>query len=177
MYRNERISLIALTLAIAVCFGFASAAFTETPKDTANAALAFDKLKSLAGRWEATTDKGKVSATFQVVSGGTTLLEHLNMPGEQEMVTTYYLDGNRLLLTHYCAAGNQPRMQATSFDPNTNVIDFQFLDATNLPSPNAGHMHHVVIKLHGSTELSEDWTFNQGGKPGFTVPLLFHRVD
>ncbi len=66
MNRNERISLIALTLAIAVCFGFASAAFTETPKDTASAALAFDKLKSLAGRWEATTDKGKVSATFQV---------------------------------------------------------------------------------------------------------------
>ena len=177
MNRNQRISLMALTLAIAVCFGFAGTAFPQTPKDPANATQAFDKLKMLAGRWEATTDKGKASAAFQLVSGGTALLERMNMPGEQEMITVYYLDGNRLLLTHYCEAGNQPRMQATSFDPKTDEIDFHFLDATNLPSPDAGHMHRVVIKLHGAGELAEDWTFNRGGKPGFTVPLLYHRVD
>ena len=177
MSKHHRISLMALTLAIAVCFGFTGAAFTQTPKDPANATLAFDKLKTLAGRWEATTDKGKASATFQLVSGGNTLLERMNMPGEQEMITAYYLDGDRLLLTHYCEAGNQPRLQADAFDSKTNAIDFHFLDATNLPNPDAGHMHHVVIKFTGPSALAEDWTFYQGGKPGFTVPLLYHRVD
>ena len=177
MKRNRRIALMALALAVAVCFGLGKKAFAQSAKDAANAAQAFDKLKTLAGHWEATTDKGKGSATFQVVSGGTALLERTYMPGEKEMITVYHLDGNRLLLTHYCEAGNQPRMQATSFDPKTNEIDFNFLDATNLASPEAGHMHHVVIKLQGPSELAENWTFNQGGKPGFTVPVLYHRVD
>jgi hypothetical protein len=177
MKKNSRITLMALTLAVAVCIGFWDTAFAQVSKDAANATQAFDKLKTLTGRWEATTDKGKALATFQVVSGGTALLERTDMPGEKEMITVYHLDGNRLLLTHYCEAGNQPRMQATSFDPKTNEIDFNFLDATNLASPDAGHMHHVVIKLQGASELAENWTFHQGGKPGFTVPLLYHRVD
>jgi hypothetical protein len=175
MNRNRKITLMALTLT--AVFGFWSTAFTQTQKDPANAAQAFDKLKTLAGRWEATTEKGKASASFQVVSGGTALLERTDMPGEKEMITVYHLDGNRLLLTHYCEEGNQPRMQAASFDPKTNEIDFSFLDATNLASPEAGHMHHAVLKLHGPNELAENWTFNQGGKPAFTVPVLYHRVD
>jgi hypothetical protein len=177
MTRNRRFSLISLTLAIAVGFGFVGVAFTKTPKDPANATLAFDKLKTLAGHWEATTDKGKVSATFQLVSGGTALLEHLTMPGEQEMITVYYVDGNRLLLTHYCEAGNQPRMEASAFDSNSEAIDFRFLDATNLPNPDAGHMHNVQIKFHGPNEVAADWTFYKGGKPGFTASLLYRRVD
>jgi hypothetical protein len=177
MNRTHRICLMLLTLAIAGSFGFAGAAFCETPKDAANAAQGFEKLKALAGRWEATTDKGKASTTFQVVSGGTALLERMNIAGEQEMITVYYIDGNRLLLTHYCEAGNQPRMQADAFDPKTNAIDFHFLDGTNLQNGEAGHMHHAVIKFNGTNELAEDWTFYNGGKPQFTVPLLFHRVD
>lgn len=177
MNKIHRISLIALTLAIAVCFGCAGAALAWTPQAPANAAQAFATLRTLAGRWEATTAKGRASATYQLVSGGTAVLERMKMAGEQEMITVYYLDGNRLLLTHYCEAGNQPRMQAGSFDPKTNTIDFQFLDITNLPNPDAGHMHIVVIKFRGPNEVDEDWTFYQGGKPGFTALFAYHRVD
>ncbi len=178
MNRNHRGSLTALILAVAICFGFAGAAAPQSSQNPSNAASqAFDKLKTLAGRWEATTDKGKASATFQLVSGGTALLERVNISGESEMITVYYVDGNRLLLTHYCEAGNQPRLQAGAFDPKTNAIDFQFLDATNLPSPETGHMHHVVINFHGPAEMSEDWTWYLGGKPGFTLPILYHRVN
>ncbi|MFZ0820241.1 MAG: hypothetical protein WAM91_09235 [Candidatus Acidiferrales bacterium] len=173
----RRRSRLALALAIAVGFGLAGAAAPQTPKDPANAALAFDKLKTLTGRWEAMSEKGKASAAYQVVSNGTAILEHVIIPGEAEMITVYYLDGNRLLLTHFCEAGNQPRLQAGGFDPKTNSIDFQFLDATNLASPDTGHMHHVVIKFRGPSEMVEEWTWYQGGKPGFTVPLVYHRID
>ena len=177
MKKHNRISLMALTLAIAACLGFAGMPFAQITKDPANAAPAFEKLKALVGHWEATTDKGKASATYQLVAGGSALLERTEVAGEREMITVYHLDGNRLLLTHYCEAGNQPRMQAGPFDPKANEIDFRFLDATNLSSPDAGHMHNVVIKFNGPNEVAEDWTFYQGGKPGFTVPLLYHRVD
>lgn len=178
MRNHHRTRLMALTLEIAVGLGFAGPAFSQTQKyNPANATPAFEKLKTLVGHWEATTEKGKASATYQLVSGGTALLEHLKVPGESEMITVYYLDGNRLLLTHYCTAGNQPRMQAGTFDPTTNRIDFQFLDATNLPNPDAGHMHSAVIVFRGPSEVTEDWTFYKAGKPAFTVPLEYHRVD
>jgi hypothetical protein len=177
MNKTHRITLIGWTLAMAVCLGFARPSSAQPAKDPANAALAYAKLKTLAGKWEATTDKGKVTTTYQLVSGGTALLERMEMGAGHEMITVYYIDGNRLLLTHYCEAGNQPRMRAGSFDPKTNTIDFQFLDATNLPNPDAGHMHHVAITFQGPNEVDEDWTFYQGSKPGFTVPFVYHRVD
>lgn len=177
MKRHNAITLMALTLAFAACLGFWGTALAQLQANRTDATLAFEKLKTLMGHWEATTETGKASATYQVVAGGSALLERLQVAGEQEMITVYYLDGNRLLLTHYCEAGNQPRMQAASFDPKTNQIDFRFLDATNLPSPDAGHMHQVLIAFRGPSEVAEEWTFYKGGKSAFTVPLVYHRVD
>ena len=95
------------------------------------------------------------------------ILEHMEMGPDHEMISAYYLDGNRLLLTHYCTAGNQPRMQAVSFDSKASQIDFQFLDATNLPDPNAGHMHNAVFTFRGPNEVAQDWTFYKDGKPSY----------
>lgn len=177
MKRNIAISLISSILTFVAFLLVGSQAFAATQGGRQTAVQAFEKLKELAGRWQATTAKGKVSTTFELTSGGSAVLERMEMPGEQQMITVYYLDGNRLLLTHYCEMGNQPRMQATSFDPQSNAIDFRFLDATNLASPNAGHMHDAVITFRGPNEVSEDWTFWANGKPSFTVPLVYHRAN
>ena len=68
------------------------------------------------------------------------------------MMTVYYLDGDRLLLTHYCMAGNQPRMQARAFNPETGEVDFEFLDATNL-APGGGHMHNAKFRVADNDHL------------------------
>src|SRR5215470_11959827 len=108
--------LLVLSLAIGIGIGFPTGASAQTSKvNLLNADLAFEKLKTLVGRWEAQTDKGPAVATYQLISGGTVLLERVEMGGDHDMITAYYVDRNRLLLTHYCAAGNQPRMQAGSF--------------------------------------------------------------
>lgn len=142
---------------------------------SANAAAAFDRLKTLTGVWEATSDKGKVTSSIELVSNGTALLEKITVPGDGEMVTVYYLEGNRLVLTHYCSAGNQPHMQAAAFDPNSNQIRFDFAGITNA-APADGHMHSAVIKFAGSDAFDSDWTFFKDGKSAFTVPVQFHRV-
>ena len=33
--------------------------------------------------------------------------------GKEDMISMFNLDGDRVVLTHYCAAGNQPRMVAS----------------------------------------------------------------
>jgi len=74
------------------------------------AAAMFARIKSLAGQWEAQVNGGKAEITYEVIAGGSAVMERESAEGMPPMLTVYYLDGNRLLLTHYCMAGNQPRM-------------------------------------------------------------------
>ena len=82
----------------------------------------------------------------------------------ENMISMIHFDGaNRLLLTHYCGAGNQPRMQASA-SPDGKTITFNFLDATNLDSPQSGHMDHVAIAVLDANHHTEEWTFTDHGK-------------
>jgi len=82
--------------------------------------------------------------------------------GEISMVTIYHADGNRLALTHYCAAGNQPRMRSDK-PAAGEALRFSFVDATNLPSPDAGHMHSMAIRFEGPDHIRQVWTWRQEG--------------
>lgn len=153
-----------------------NAAAQQTPQPS-DASAAFSRLKTLAGEWQAVAKEGNVHMTYQVVAGGTALLETENMDGRPPMITVYHLDGSRLLLTHYCMAGNQPRLAERRFDPATGEMDFAFLDATNLTSPNAGHMHNVKFRLLDHNHLVSEWQFYQDGKPKFTETANYSRVQ
>ena len=84
--------------------------------------------------------------------------------GKEDMITMFNLDGpGRLLMTHYCAAGNEPRMEA-SVSPDGKVITFNYVDATNLASPDAPHMHKMVLTLIDENHHTEEWTFVDHGK-------------
>jgi hypothetical protein len=140
--------------AILVCASISAAAAPDSQK-------AWDRMKSLVGGWEGKTADGKsVSATYQLTAGGTALMQESS---EDHMVTMFYVEGDRLLLTHYCGIGNQPRMQAT-ISPDGKLIDFQFLDGTNIPTAETGHMHRAVYTLADADHYTEEWTWKQAGK-------------
>jgi hypothetical protein len=120
-------------------------------------AKAFDKLKSLQGSWSGKTADGHaVQVSNRVTSGGSVMMSEIL--GQANMISMFHLDGGRLLLTHYCAAGNQPRMVA-SLSPDGKTITFDFLDATNLLPSQGGHMERVVFILIDADHHSEDWQF------------------
>jgi hypothetical protein len=138
---------------------------------TATASLAqstaqksFDQLKSLTGNWAGKTSEGKtVQVSFRDTAGGSALMSEIQGHGEN-MVSMIHLDGpNRLLLTHYCGAGNQPRMQASS-SADGKTITFDFFDGTNIASPEAGHMQSVVIAMFDPNHHLETWTFADHGQ-------------
>ena len=49
---------------------------------------------------------------ISLTAGGTAVMGEDKM-GAEEMLSLFYVDGDRLLMTHFCPSGNQPRMQAT----------------------------------------------------------------
>jgi len=145
-------------------------------KPNVDATAAWSKLKSLAGEWEGSGDMGKVYLSYQLIAGGTALVERERTDKTPEMLTVYHLDGKRLVLTHYCMAGNQPRMEARSFNPGTGDLAFDFLDGTNMPSPGAGHMRSVSMKLIDNTHLSSEWRFYENGQMKMNVTAQYTRV-
>ena len=166
MKMNRIAVVLALLLAVA-----------SAPAQAPDAAqLAFEKLKTLAGEWEGTHGAaGKwAKASYTLTSDGTVLMERLLEQGGHEMVTTYHMDNGRLLMTHYCAAGNQPRMQAAGLEPDGKRIRFAFRDVTNLANPNAGHMRALEITLIDANHLTQAWTWRENGKD--TPPEPFQLV-
>lgn len=179
MNRNRFTIMLGFVLVIAGVVSAGGAA-TGDSKDSGNAAAAFDKLKGLVGQWEGTsekgTEKGRVTTTYELVSNGSALLERIHLEDGSEIPTLYYLDSNRLMLTHYCIAGNQPTMQAEILGPASNELRFRFVKATNLASGNAGHMHDVVIKLVNPDQFTANWSWHESGKAAFHVVIQNHRV-
>lgn len=127
--------------------------------------LSFDVLKSLQGNWQGEDSLGHpVKATFRLTGKGSALMSEYMEPDQNEdMISMFHVDGDRLLMTHYCSAGNQPRMNATP-SPHGKTITFDFADATNLPSLEAGHMRRLVIKSLGPNHHTEEWTYAENGK-------------
>jgi hypothetical protein len=147
---GTRILIAALTLATA-------AAIAQT-----DAQKAFASIKTLPGSWEGNTNMGPVQVTFKVTAGGSAVMSEIL--GKEDMITMFNLDGpDRLLMTHYCAAGNEPRMKA-SVSQDGKVITFDFLDATNLATPDAAHMRRMVLTMVDDSHHTEEWTFVDHGK-------------
>ena len=122
----------------------------------------FEKMKTLAGSWKGKTSEGRpVEISYRVTSGGSALMSEIK--GKEDMITMFHLDGDRLMMTHYCGAGNQPRMKAET-SPDGKTIPFEFLDATNLESPEAGHMHRAVFTVADANHHTEEWVFTKDGK-------------
>ena len=153
--------VVLLTLAVAI----AAAASQQDQKAQENAG--FERLKTLAGEWTATTVEGgtEMSApvTFRLASGGSVLMSDLAPGTPHEMITMFHRDGGDLLATHYCLTGNQPRMRAVAgSDPN--VVAFELKDITNLPAPAAPHMVGVKFTMLDANHHTEDWTILVNGQ-------------
>ena len=142
-----------------------AAAFAQT-----DAQKSFDKLKTLSGVWEGkvTTDlkiatpldNEPTHVTLRTTSRGNALMHEMTSAGSpDDPITMFYLDEGRLLLTHYCDAGNRPRMEG-KISPDGKTLDFEFVDVAgnNLHQ----HMHHAKFTFIDANHHIEEWTFMLG---------------
>ena len=160
-----------------VLMSLATVAFAQSdaqkPVAPSDAQKAFDKLKTVAGSWvgplttfpQAPAVDGKFAQfSLRVTSLGNALVHELSVSGiPDHPVTMFYLDGDRLLLTHYCDAGNRPRMVG-KVSPDGKTLEFDFLDLSG--GNQYGHMHHAVFTFIDENHHTEEWTYMMpGDKP------------
>jgi hypothetical protein len=140
-----------------------------------DAQKSFDKLKTLAGSWEGAYEGKPMQATLRVTSMGNAIVHEMKGSGPDDPITMFYLDENRLLLTHYCDAGNRPRMVG-KMSPDGKTVEFDFLDVGNYSSSQGGHMQHAVFTFIDANHHTEDWTFMLEGKPPMIARLDLQRT-
>jgi hypothetical protein len=137
---------------------------------------AFEKIQSLVGDWEAPLESGKViRINYKLMSNNSILVETYRTPSGKETLSIYHLDGKHLLLTHYCAQGNQPRLRYDPAKGDRQRMVFTFLDATNLPSKKKEHMVRLEVRFADADHFEQASTY-RAGKEEETTTLKFTRV-
>jgi len=157
-----------LLIAVTICLVTAASVFSQTSSQSTSltdSQKAFNTVKTLPGMWEGKDQTGgSVKVSFKVTSGGSAIMSEILGDGPEDMISMFSMDGpGRLVMTHYCSAGNQPRMLA-AVSPDGKTITFTYFDATNLAAPDAGHMQRMVLTLVDDNHHVEEWTFNDHGK-------------
>lgn len=133
-----------------------------------DAAQAFVRLQALVGTWEARTPQGKtIKLGFQLLSNDSALVETFTTASGRQTMTVYHLAGPSVMATHYCAQGNQPRLQWRSGAEGKKLI-FTFADATNLTSPAASHLHRLEVELVDKTHFRRVEVYLEDGKEDVT---------
>ena len=161
--------LCVVVLSLACTPLLAGAQEKETPGSASKPAAAahpgFERLKSLVGEWEGKTSTGAaLRASYKLMSSGTVLVESLNTADGTDMITVYHPDGDRLMVTHFCASNNQPRMATRPGVPDSGPFVFDFVDVTNLENSREGVMTGVTVAIQDADHFSQTWTFRD--KPG-----------
>ena len=151
-------------------------------KSPVTASEAFARLKSLVGTWNndvSSTEHKKHDTASNVVyrlTGADSALVETDFPdSNHEMVSVYHLDGDELRMTHYCAAGNQPRLRLDHANSTPSHLVFVFDGGSNLDPARDMHIHGMTLTFEKNGEVKAAWEGYAGGKPAGTT--TFHLTS
>jgi hypothetical protein len=140
----------------------------KTSGPHSDAQKAFEKLKTLAGSWEGSYMGVPMKLIIRVTSTGNAILHEMTASSRpDDPITMIYVEGDRLLLTHYCDSGNRPRMQG-KLSPDGNTVTFDFLDVSG--SAEKFLMHDAMFTMVDADHHIEAFTYSMNGKPPIRAP-------
>jgi hypothetical protein len=134
---------------------------TRTAVSADHEAAMFNPIAQLAGDWTMQSPEGEtfVASRFSQTANNSAVRE-IMFPGDaHEMTNLYHMDGNDLVITHYCAAGNQPRMVASRAKQTAEgtVYYFDLDSVSNLRPEHDHYMGNMTLTILNDGTLREDW--------------------
>ena len=119
------------------------------------AAMQFDEISGLAGQWQV-QEHASLRIVFEPTAGGSSIVESWMLGERTHSLTIYHLDGERMIATHYCPQGNQPRLAAGA--SLNGEMRFTLLDVTGL-DPHESYQHDLSFKRNGDGTISRSETY------------------
>jgi hypothetical protein len=139
---------------------------TTSPQNTTDAQKAFDQMKALAGSWHGTIMGIPIDVTIRLASSGTAILHEANTDGGRppnHEITMFYVEGDRLLATHYCDGANRARFEG-KLSPDGKTSEFNFLDVAG--STKGGLVKRMAFTIVDPNKHIVEFTFiRPDGKP------------
>jgi hypothetical protein len=145
-----------------------------------DAKAAFEKLKSLEGDWSAQIadvghDTPPAKFNYKITSNGSAVVETLFAGSEHEMMTVYFLEGDNLVLTHYCHQKNQPHCKLDRAKSTPDHLIFAFDGGSNFDPAKDVHMHDGSIAIKSPKLVEATWNGYAGGKPTHSAKFSLSR--
>jgi len=178
-----------VTGVVALVAGLVLVATSPARAGEVEARTVFDRLKTLAGTWHGTPEgegeaakaeaehQDEVVHDFRVSAAGTVVMETMNPGTDHEMINMYYVDGDDLVLTHYCAGGNQPQMRLDRDQSTAEKLVFDFAGGSNLDPAVDGHIHAAKITIADGDHLESEWISHNEGKQAGKMTFHLARAE
>jgi len=137
-------------------------------------------LASLEGEWEMVQDDGTLGegSVFAVTAGGSAVREIMFPGNEYEMTNLYHMDGDAIVCTHYCAAGNQPRMVAEGIEQTDTgpSMHFKVDSVSNFAEGQDHYMGWLRLTFVDADTIRQDWvSFDENGNEANTMTFTMKR--
>ncbi len=136
---------------------------------------AFERMKSLVGRWSADSPMmGKMNTEFRVIAGGSVIEERFAEGTPMEMLSAYHDVNGKLTMTHYCMLRNQPRMKLTK--STAESLTFDLAPTPGLNAAKDKHMHGATYTFIDADHFKlEGVSWENGKSTPCGPPVIFTR--
>lgn len=170
---RSKLSYLVVLASLAGCGSKSPTTTAEAKAPDPKVEAAWSKLVAmLPGRWEVPLKSGKsLIVEYRATSRGSVLVETWAPGTRAETLSTLHRDHDRVLLTHYCGQGNQPRLALDSVEGNR--LRFRQIDVTDL-DPDESALSELVLTLEPGTR-SRNETYASAEKSDSTL-MVFQRM-
>ena len=139
-------------------------------------------LASLEGDWQMQDQNGDwiPSSEFKLTSAGSMVREIMFPGSPNEMTNTYHMDGTGVVCTHYCAAGNQPRMVASSMEESEDGrrLHFKLHSVSNYRPEHDHFMGEMTLTLVDANTLQQNWkSLDRDGNVASDMTFVMKRLN
>ncbi len=169
------VGLIASMCALTAC---QSSGVRAVGKASEENAKSLEMIKSLQGEWQLVKMNGENPpepgvSTFNVTSMNSSVREVMFPGSAHEMTNMYHMNGGELMVTHYCGAGNQPRMRSVAVSPGH--VEFKTESVTNLDTMDTEFMGELTLDMADKDTLKQTWRSIKSGKSTSHMIFEFRR--
>jgi hypothetical protein len=117
-------------------------------------------------------NRGVVSVKTKAAGSAVVHTYAQGTPGEME--TVFHMDGDQLLLTHYCALQNAPVLKFVKTN-KPGELRFEFHGGTNFDPAIDAHLHESTFVIKDKDTIEQSSTVHAGGKANPELKAVLHR--